>query len=1267
MPTTTRVAFPLAEGNRALRAGHPAQAIRHYLRALAQSPGLSRQIAANLGLARRSYQASAPPRTLLCGRHGNARLKALAEWHAARGGVIRLDPQAGLSSPMEAGAQGFQASDEAGFLQHAWRLAASQPCGLIHVTGNDPADLALGFLGKAIWGARLVLDLDDAPLPAWLADLATECDGLTAACAEMAARSGGQLLADSGAELPGFPGSLPCRAAEELPGLRRLALSLGPCPALQALLGQPAPTLPAKPPVAPSPKVAVAVHLYHPELWPEIAARLRAIHAPYDLFVTTTPDRLAEAAALAYADFPQARLHAGPNLGMDVVPFLSLVPLLHSEGYVAVCKLHTKKGELDFSAAWRALLLDALLGDSASFAEVARAFAEDPQLDLAGPGYLCLSARALMYENQPGLERLARRLGQDRLPDWDWGFFAGTMFWARPAAFLELARAVTYASPELDASYQQDGKLEHAVERYFGLVPALAGRRAGLLLPCLPSGGHHALRIVPARRAAGPGSVKGVARQYAALAADIPLLRDCGLFDTAHYQAQCPELAGQAIDAATHYLLKGQFMGCTPHPGFDPLAYRKSLGAALPEGFDPFAHCLRAIAARPADPPPPGCSPGLHRAALNAALIGWRQADTKPRQAGLVSIVVAASGQEAALPACLDAIAAHTPAGGYELAVVTGPDLPQRRSGPAFVAGTGHLGVDRNLGFVASHGEIVVFLDPAVRVGPGWLEPLLTALADSQAAAVQPHILGTDGALLSAGVEFLLAAPLGQPVRTLSPALRRWQALSGLCLALRAADFLSARGYDAELAGTLADTDLCLRLSHEGARYGLCAPLARATWQGDGEVAGHDEAALQRFLGRWARRLRLDDAVQPGDGFDAAGYWARNPDIGDGDWAGGSSAWADYRAYGKSENRPARYFDATWYQAHNPDAPGDTGQAWRHYLDTGAAEGRPARFFDAQWYLRHQPKPDGLRPDPWEDCQARRRAEGVLARFDYALSPAALREALVERAKSAWRARRASPPEALPVSLQGPLSPDLSAFAARISVDQDTGLLVWWALYGRHEQGETAPLAPGQRAALFTPLTGFPQRGGFGLCPVLLGLLCQREDLRRVFDSATEDGLLDLNGWFYAYGAQEYRLADGVDPATLAALDAPAPLQPGPEPAPNWLMWLAWRGRPDLRKAFDLAEPAARRQFVAWFFVHGLAETGGWDWVSGRWKDWLRQEVPAAGESGPPLLRAARLLWTQRGDLQAHFDPATPEGARGLADWSQAQAAAEPLLAWLGA
>ena len=55
-----RAESPLALGNQALRLGNYADAIAHYIRALEETPALSKIIAGNLAMARRRYQLSNP-------------------------------------------------------------------------------------------------------------------------------------------------------------------------------------------------------------------------------------------------------------------------------------------------------------------------------------------------------------------------------------------------------------------------------------------------------------------------------------------------------------------------------------------------------------------------------------------------------------------------------------------------------------------------------------------------------------------------------------------------------------------------------------------------------------------------------------------------------------------------------------------------------------------------------------------------------------------------------------------------------------------------------------------------------------------------------------------------------------------------------------------------------------------------------------------------------------------------------------------------------
>jgi len=59
-----------------------------------------------------------------------------------------------------------------------------------------------------------------------------------------------------------------------------------------------------------------------------------------------------------------------------------------------------------------------------------------------------------------------------------------------------------------------------------------------------------------------------------------------------------------------------------------------------------------------------------------------------------------------------------------------------------------------NLGFAASAGAQVVFLNNDCRVQSGWLEALLAPLADPEVAAVQPRLLKPDGTVQCLGVVF---------------------------------------------------------------------------------------------------------------------------------------------------------------------------------------------------------------------------------------------------------------------------------------------------------------------------------------------------------------------------------------------------------------------------------------------------------------------------------------------------------------------------------
>lgn len=165
------------------------------------------------------------------------------------------------------------------------------------------------------------------------------------------------------------------------------------------------------------------------------------------------------------------------NRGKDVGGFLHAVKhhaLLDSD---LVLKIHSKKSqnpETYFQAIshvfgceirdgdqWRRLLIDPLCGSQRQVSAVMHAFEADSSLGMIGAGSFITTAPDA---NQVLFESVCARLEvPQRLP-----FVAGTMFWARSAALMDLlAAGHDMVDFELDSSAVEGG-LEHSYERVLG-------------------------------------------------------------------------------------------------------------------------------------------------------------------------------------------------------------------------------------------------------------------------------------------------------------------------------------------------------------------------------------------------------------------------------------------------------------------------------------------------------------------------------------------------------------------------------------------------------------------------------------------------------------------------------------------------------------------------------------------------------------------------------------------------------------------------------
>jgi lipopolysaccharide biosynthesis protein len=186
-------------------------------------------------------------------------------------------------------------------------------------------------------------------------------------------------------------------------------------------------------------KIAVIVHLFYPDLWAGIAGFLHNIPIEFDLFVSLPRKDANSLRALVLHDRPQAQILEVPNSGRDVGAFFAVLPQVLSGKYAVLCKLHSKKG-LEYPEAWRDLLLCGLLSNKILVTRILHAFAGDPELALVGARQVYLSGATQITQNRDKLEEITQLLCPGRsLPD-NWGFFAGTMFWARPDFFRPFAQ-----------------------------------------------------------------------------------------------------------------------------------------------------------------------------------------------------------------------------------------------------------------------------------------------------------------------------------------------------------------------------------------------------------------------------------------------------------------------------------------------------------------------------------------------------------------------------------------------------------------------------------------------------------------------------------------------------------------------------------------------------------------------------------------------------------------------------------------------------------
>ncbi|GJE82732.1 glycosyltransferase family 2 protein [Methylorubrum thiocyanatum] len=274
-----------------------------------------------------------------------------------------------------------------------------------------------------------------------------------------------------------------------------------------------------------------------------------------------------------------------------------------------------------------------------------------------------------------------------------------------------------------------------------------------------------------------------------------------------------------------------------------------------------------------------------------------------PAPAPLVSVVIPTRDRAELLGVVLDGLFARTDYPALEVIVVdNGSTEPATRDLFARHAGDPRLRVLpapgpfnfselSNRGAAAARGTILLFLNNDIEVlEPGWLTELVAIASDPEIGAVGAKLLYPDGTIQHGGIVLGIGGIAGHSHLGLPGSAPGYfarmvlsqevSAVTGACLAMRAAVFSEVGGFDAaHLAVAFNDVDLCLKIRAAGYRI-VWTPHARLVHHESKSRGAEDtpekrarfEAESRVMRERWEPVLRADPYYNPNLSRAAAHY-----------------------------------------------------------------------------------------------------------------------------------------------------------------------------------------------------------------------------------------------------------------------------------------------------------------------------------------------------------------------------------------------------------
>lgn len=233
------------------------------------------------------------------------------------------------------------------------------------------------------------------------------------------------------------------------------------------------------------PRIAVHLHMFYLEQWPEISRYLSNMEDySYDLYVT-----LYDAQPTLQQEItkfhPQVRFFILENRGYDVGAFIYFLHHVNLDDYDVILKLHTKsvrKGPdthigsyLVSRKMWKSLMLDSLLGSKTIFEKNMHEISTRPGLGMVGSKYLIAGKKETTPELILQLKRLTKEMFDCDLEKF--GFVAGTMFMVRSELMKPIRDHFSFSDFGETNAAVRDGTLAHVLERLLGIAVTARGYR----------------------------------------------------------------------------------------------------------------------------------------------------------------------------------------------------------------------------------------------------------------------------------------------------------------------------------------------------------------------------------------------------------------------------------------------------------------------------------------------------------------------------------------------------------------------------------------------------------------------------------------------------------------------------------------------------------------------------------------------------------------------------------------------------------------------